>query len=1089
VTACSLTSLSAPAIVRRLLPHRLALAIAAVTIVLAAMLLAAFASFSGALGGNAVRTTLVASSQTTISVTATVSTTAEVAPAGRSIRTSLRRALSGLPVTVWGAASSSYLGLPSGRGLPNAQTHVISLTDLPGHAVLLRGTWPGSGAGNPGAGNPGAGQTVPVAVPQPVAADLGLVPGMTIGLRNGVDGSVVSVSVTGVFRALDPASPYWLLGSASGGVQVADGFAEYGPLITSPAVMASGRVPVTTAAWSASPDVAALRTTNLTALASSLQSGLASLSRLPGTQNETVSTGLPGLLSGLGTALVVARSQLAAGATLLLLIAGVTLALVTIMLSGQREGETALLRSRGASRRQLASSGLAEAGLLIAPAVIAGPLLGGLLLPQVTRHGALARSGIRLPVAFPAAGWLAAAAVAAGCVVVMSLPWLRPPGSPVLARAQRGRRRILAAASRAGADLALVVLAGGAAWQLEHYAAPVTTGLSGSLGIDPILVSAPALALAAGAVLLLRLLPLAVRLGDAAAARRRDILAAVAAWQISRRPLRQAGPVLLAMLAVATGVLAAAQWSSWQRSAQDRASFAVGADVRVNLPPQAPLVLGQVGSVTRAPGVTGSTPVFRSTVALPTGTTTLLALDAGLAGPVAAIRPDLANGSPASLLRSLAPAGPAPGVLVPGHPARLEITASLTAHSVGQPVLFVELTDALGISYNEDAGPLAASGAATVLTVDIAPGHAAAYPLRVTGFGLQYVMPARPGSGAVLDIESVRGAATMTGRFGAPFDAARPGGTLRPSATADHGTLTAVPDVTAAEARGTSLRVAFAPGAGLSPPPAFGQPPGPLPASLTVSADPVVPVPAAVTAAFAATTGQGLHSTFPVTVSGTSIRVVVASVIPAFPTISGASGGLVVDQSRLQEALAAQGALPLPVAEWWLSTNGGRVPAGLPAAATVTDRASLAQSLLDNPLGAAPPLAMLAIAATAVILAGAGFTVATATAGERSRDLMLLAALGATRRQLTRLRCLEQAALSVPAAVAGLALGIALTALVTPAVTLTATGAHPEPSVLVQIPLAWSVAVTAIIALIPVVLALIGPSRPRVLTARTEEQS
>ena len=384
-------------------------------------------------------------------------------------------------------------------------------------------------------------------------------------------------------------------------------------------------------------------------------------------QNQTVSTGLPGLLSGLGTALVVTRSQLAIGAAILLVIAGATLALATVMLSSQRQAEAALLRSRGASRWQLAGSGVAEAALLVLPALIVSPLLAGLLLPPLARHGPLSRSGLRLPVAFPAAAWVAAAAVAAGCLVVIALPWLRTAGSPVRERAQRGRRGALGAATRAGADLGLLVLAGLAGWQLVHYAAPVSTGLSGSIGIDPVLVSAPVLALAAGAVILLRLLPLVVRLGDRAAGRGRDMTTAVAAWQISRRPLRQAGPVLLAVLAVATSVLAVAQWSSWQRSAQDQASFAAGADERVDLSPQAPLTLGQVAALTGAHGVTGSTPVIRASAMMPNSTTaTLLALDARPAASVAAIRPDLVGGSPTALLDRLSPAADRPAA-IPGR--------------------------------------------------------------------------------------------------------------------------------------------------------------------------------------------------------------------------------------------------------------------------------------------------------------------------------------------------------------------------------------------------------------------------------------
>jgi FtsX-like permease family len=1070
----------APAIVRRLLPHRLALAAAAATVMLAATMLAAFASFSATVSSHAVRTSLAGSPGATVSVTASVSSAADAARAGTKLAASLTHALPGVPVTVWTAVSSDYLDIPPGRGLPNAETHLISLAALSSHAVLVSGSWPGSGA--PG----GGADAVPAAAPLAVARGLHLAAGTTIKLRDSITGAQVSVRITGIFRPLRPASPYWLLGSASAGVQLSGGFAEYGPMVTSPAVMAAGRIPVASAAWSASPDVGKFGTGGLQALASRLQSGLNGLSRLPGTQDVTVNTGLPRLLSGLGTALVVARSQLAIGATILLVIAGATLALATMMLSSQRQAETALLRSRGASRWQLTGSGLAEAGLLILPAVIAGPLLGGLLLPPLARHGPLGHSGLRLPVAFPVAAWLAAAAVAVGCGVVIALPWLRAARSPVGERAQRGRRGALAAASRAGADLALLVLAVLAGWQLEHYAAPVSTGLDGSIGVDPVLVSAPVLALAAGAVLLLRLLPLVVRLGDRAAARGRDMTAAVAAWQISRRSLRQAGPVLLAVLAVATSVLAVAQWSSWQRSAQDQASFATGADVRVDLPPQAPLALGQVASVTRARGVTGSTPVVRSTIVLPTsGTATLLALDARSARSVATIRPDLTGGSPDSLLSRLAPPGPAPGALVPGRPAELQITASLTAGSAGQPVLFVQLTDAFGISYVEQAGLLAASGAARTFTVVIAPGHGAAYPLRITGFSLQYDMPTQTAPGAVLFIESVRGAATMTGSLGAPFAAAVPGGRMRYSTTAGSGQVTASPKVIGATVHGTALSVAFQPGAGIAPA-QFGSPATSLPASLTVSAaGPAGPLPAAATSAFVAATGQGRGSTFPISVDGTSLRVSVVRVISGFPTLEGASGGLVVDQARLQQALAAVGAQPQPVAEWWLSTDRAAAPTGLPGGAAVTDRASLASSLLANPLAAAPQLAMLAIAAAAVILAAAGFAVAAATAGERSRDIALLATLGATQRQLTRLLCLEQAALGVPAAAAGLLLGVTAARLVVPAVTLTATGGHPEPAVLVQIPMTWPVAVAVVTAAVPVVIAALGPGRRTGLAAGT----
>ncbi|MBD2818379.1 hypothetical protein ID867_13065 [Streptomyces parvulus] len=66
----------------------------------------------------------------------------------------------------------------------------------------------------------------------------------------------------------------------------------------------------------------------------------------------------------------------------------------------------------------------------------------------------------------------------------------------------------------------------------------------------------PALALLAGTVLVLRLLPLVARAAERAAAGGRGLTAALAGRQLSRRPMRGAGPVLLLVLAVALGTMA-----------------------------------------------------------------------------------------------------------------------------------------------------------------------------------------------------------------------------------------------------------------------------------------------------------------------------------------------------------------------------------------------------------------------------------------------------------------------------------------------------------------------------------------------------
>ena len=177
--------------------------------------------------------------------------------------------------------------------------------------------------------------------------------------------------------------------------------------------------------------------------------------------------------------------------------------------------------------------------------------------------------------------------------------------------------------------MVLAVLAG---WQLRQYSAASN---GGTAGIDPVLALAPALALAAGSVAALRLLPLAARTTDRLAARGKGLVTSLAAWQFSRMPIRQGSAALLLIMAVATGTLALAQHESWTRSASDQAIFATGGDVQVNLPAQ--LEPGGVGAVTDARGVTHSLAVAADIQASPGE---MVAVDAAQAPQAARLRGD-----------------------------------------------------------------------------------------------------------------------------------------------------------------------------------------------------------------------------------------------------------------------------------------------------------------------------------------------------------------------------------------------------------------------------------------------------------------
>ncbi len=1063
-----------PASLRHITAHRTAFAAVAVTVLFITVCAAAAASFASTVTGIAVRRSLTSDPGNSILVT-TQTSAADGGRTGAIITSAIRPAARGLPLTFSASLQSQYLDLT--RAAPaglRAQAQIVSLPELARHATLASGTWPdGRGPG-----------PVPVCLPVPAAQRLHLAVGQTRTLRDSASGRTVTIRVTCTFRRTEPASPYWSLSPLGpSGVQQSGGFIVYGPLVTSPPALAASGVPVISGAWLGMPDFSRLRAANLARLSSQIaaaDSGLAtSLS------GSDVSTQLPAELSTLATSLVVARSQLVIGLLILLVSAGAALVLTVRMLTLQRGAEAALLAARGASRRQLAARGIIDALLLTVPAFLVGPLIGGWLVTLLTSLRPLARVGLRLTPGQPAPAWLAAGAVAAGCAVIIALPSLRPPPSPLQQRSERGRQRAIAAAASAGADLALVALAVGAGWQLAHYSGPVTFGVSGTIGIDPILVSAPVLALAAGTLLILRLLPLVTRLADAAAARGRGITVPVAAWQISRRPLRQAGPALLGVLAVATAVVLLAETVSWHHSVQAQARFTVGADTRITLPPAASLPVGQVADVTGARGVLHSTPVARTTFTLPQGgNATLLAVGARTPASLAAVSSDAGGLAGAALLRRLQPAGQAPGTLIPGRPALLRITARLAGAGAGTgagdaaPELAVGLTDAAGISYLVPVGTLPADGRGHQLTAAIAAGRHASYPLRLTGFSLQYLQADRPSVAAALRIESVRTAAAPASQFSRPFPLAPAAG--QPLLTVTGGPGAFAPAKARAQARGSTLTVSFRTGAGgsASAQPAAGasilETAGPAPAAL----------PALATRSFLAASGVQVGGTEFIEIQGTAVRCVIIGQVARFPTVTGSAGGLVVNQAALQDVLRTHGVAPLPVTQWWLTTSGHPVIPGLPPGASVASVTTLASALSAQPLSVAPLQALLAIAVAAALLACGGFVVSVATGRERQRDVALLDALGARSGQVVRLMCLEQALLAVPAAAAGLVLGILLSRLIIPAVSLTAQAVRPDPPVLVQVPWLAAVGVAVIIALVPAVAAALAATRPRAAAAR-----
>jgi FtsX-like permease family protein len=532
------------------------------------------------------------------------------------------------PLTVVGGGGAS------GRAAGGAE--VAAAPQIAASATLVAGSWPASG------GSPGASSGTEVAVPVSVARQLGVGLGDALSVTDSDTGARSRITIGGLYRQDDPAAPYWNLDAIwTCGARVQGCFTAGGPIVANPAAFGpGGALHARQASWVVVPDAARIPPGALAATAARVTATANYLQNDQALGGLVVSGSIPPNLSAVAAELTASRTRLVIAALLLFLPAAGTLVLTARLLAAHREEEHALLFGRGAARTALAVAALAEAalvgGLAAAAGALAGPRVAAWLAGGPPGAGSAGSAGG----AAGAAVWLAALGVAVLAAALLAWPALRasPPG-PALAR--RGRQAALAGAATAGGDIALLALAGVAVWQLRGF-----TPAPGA-DADPVVIAAPALALAVIGLVPIRLLPLLARLLNRAAAAARRVTSAMAAWEISRLQVRRSGPVLLTVLAVATSTLALASYASWRQSALDQAAFTAGADVRVEAP--WPVTSGQLGALARAPGVTG----LMTSGSVTLGTGTLLALDSRAAASTVLLRADLAPVPEAALFRLL----------------------------------------------------------------------------------------------------------------------------------------------------------------------------------------------------------------------------------------------------------------------------------------------------------------------------------------------------------------------------------------------------------------------------------------------------
>jgi hypothetical protein len=1055
--------------------HWVVLAAAALTTLVAATVGATFAAFAGQALPQAVRHDLVMAPGTTLAAAGSFAS-GNPAQTSAALRSSIAAGLGGVSFSFWQGIWSDPLGFRAGS-LPAQpasitsdnipQLQAASLDGVTDHAVLTTGKWPGQGPAP-------AADPIPAALPASTAALLKLRPGDVLRVQDQDTGAPATFILTGLYAERQtPASvaSYWQLNSipASGSVNgtgSASGYTTYGPLVVSsstfPARLAEG-----TGTWVAQPDMAGFNADDLFAIPIVFGSSL--LSTL------TLTTNLPSVLAATGDNFAVARSLLGISAFELLVLTVAALLAVARLLAAQREGETALLTARGATRWQLTRLTAAEVILLsLVTAAVGGiagiwlaRLLGSTLYSAGTSTstgaGTVADGGISVTASGTWLDALAATlAIAVLSIGALLYPVLRPGRGT--AQVRRGRQAVLSGATRAGADLALVALAVLACWQLRRYSA-VSASASGPSAIDPVLVLAPALALTGGTVLTLRLLPAAARAIDRVSAAGRGLTSALAGWQFSRQPLRQGGAALLLVMAVATGTLALAQHQSWTRSAADQAAYVTGGDAQVNL--ASPVPAGATTSITGAAGVRAAMAVSVVQEATPSQ---VVAIDAAQAPKVALLRADQSSLPPAALLRSITPSSPPGGQLISGRPMSVKFTVTLSRAPLGPVKAQFTVTDATGAAFALSSALFSPDGRPHALTASLG-GTDAAYPLRLSQVILFYTLPAKHLKTPVT--------LTVAGATPSTWTAVATSPELISELSTDnmYGP-SAGPRVTGWQRAPRGATLTFTPGYGQ-----WSQAPGaspvraePVAGQVSLSASNTLPVtvPAIATRAFDSANSTGVGSTVQTTINGTTVPAKIVATASAFPTITGS--GLVMDLSTLEAFLVSHGTAPVPVTQWWLATADGQVPASLtralPSGATTMSSGALAAATVADPLSAAPQQALLAMTVAAALLAIFGFWVSiAANVRARRAENAVLAALGVSQRSAAAQLFLEKLLLSIPAAALGLLLGTVVARLLVPAVTLSPTAQTPVPPPLTLFDLPQTIPLAAAAAVLPALAA------------------
>lgn len=927
-------------------------------------------------------------------------------------------------------------------------------------------------------------------VAMPVAAldDLGLDVGDTFEVYPyGQHDELMELQIVGSFRAREPDGDFWRHDAnsgtgwdpnasvpQSGGRLTTD---RYGPLvITRDEIGGQG---VANVEMDVTPDFAAARLTDVAGVVTRLETAEHDAQVAIGTESKKVMvlTTAESTLGRVLGSLAVTRSSVLVTGLLLLVLAIAALAQTSRLMAERRHAEQHLMRARGASSRQLLSLGVIEGLVLCGLTAALSPLLARAAYRFVARTDTMRAAGMDRDPGLPPTVWALTATVGIVLVFVLAIPLMRRGGTFVEGEQARSRPSRASAFQRSGIDFALVALAILAYLQLRSYQSPVMID-GGVARVDPLLAAGPALALLAGALVCVRLIPSASKALEGVASRGRGAVAPLAAWEVGRRSARAVSAVLLLTLAVSVGSFAMSFLSTWHTSQRDQAGFRHPADVEVTgltggLVAQATALTDDALGATVAPvfesdaEITASLRASLSSQGFSGRPVHLVATtDAGLAALTEG-RVATEGGQNISDALARDDTTAVTGLELPGEPSGIEFTLRLLSSDPTRTnlrcTIRIVVLDGNGLYTSLDAGTYPLDGKERVVRalVQDEDGQIAnlAAPARVVGIQTLWFAqstgtdPNDPSAArSDVDLElSIDTAASLIRAEDLPVVGLDPQFTVEPATVAADvewfGRAQGVVGPSL-QPQGDQVHVSM-------------TVPGSTLASRTVSISQgsfpyLEDLPVVANDALLARLGSTVGSRGRIQVDDVVLTVRFVDSVGMMPAGSPRNPSVIANFDDLQIMLMQAGAPAPGVTAWWADVpadNLDRYLDHLPVNAVPLTRVDAVRALTDDPLRVGIQAALWVITAAAIALAAVGFGVHTVvTVRSRELEFAQLRAVGLARSALTRLIAAESALLALLGTVFGVGLGVALSYLVAPLISVGADGRPPTPGVVVAIP-------------------------------------